>query len=86
MNSYIMIVNNKFRRLCEDCNPEALIMLKEYGIENGSKIDILYYDGKMYKGRLLVAGEDPNNEPVIWFKSRKNLFPISEAYVIINRK
>lgn len=85
MNSYTMIVNRKFRRLCEECNPEALVMLKKYGIENGSKIDILY-DGELYKGKLLVAGEDPENEPVIWFKSRRNLIPISEADAIINKE
>lgn len=84
MNSYTMIVNNKFRNLCEDYNPEALTMLKEYGIENGSKIEILY-DDKLYKGKLLAAGEYPENEPVIWFKGRKRLIPISESDVIINR-
>lgn len=84
MNSYTMIINNKFRRLCEDYNPEALTMLKEYGIENHSKIEILY-DNKLYKGKLLVAGENPENEPVIWFKGRKRLIPIFEADVIINR-
>ena len=83
MNRYIMIVNNKFRRFCEDCNPEALTMLKEYGIENGTKIEILY-DGRTHKGELLVAGEDLENEPVIWFKGRGNLIPISEVDVIIN--
>lgn len=83
MNSYTMIVSNKFRRLAEDYNPAALTMLKEYSIENGTKIEILY-DGRMHKGKLLVAGEDLENEPVIWFKGRGNLIPISEVDVIIN--
>ena len=83
MNSYTMIVNNKFRRLTEDCNPEALTMLKEYGIENGTKIEILY-DGRTHKGELLVAGEDLENEPVIWFQKGKTLIPMPEADVIIN--
>lgn len=64
MNKFIMIVNNRFRKLAEDCNPKALTMLKEYGIENGTKIEILY-DDKTYSGKLLVAGGDPENEPVI---------------------
>lgn len=84
MNSYTMIVSNKFRRLTEDCNPEALTMLKEYGIENGTKIGILY-DGRTHKGELLVAGEDLENEPVIWFRGCSgHLIPLSEADMIVN--
>lgn len=85
LNGDTMMVNNKFRRLCEDNNPEALTMLKEYGIENHSKIEILR-DGTTYVGELLVLGEDRENGPVIWFRGcSKRLIPISEAAVIINK-
>lgn len=85
MNSDKMIVTNKFKRLCEAHNPEALTMLKEYGITNHSKIEILR-DGTVYVGELLVFGEDPENEPVIQFRGRsKRLIPIFEGDVIINR-
>ena len=85
MNNFIMMVNNRFRKLAEDCNPEALTMLKEYGIENGTKIEILY-DGRTHKGELLVAGEDLENEPVIWFQKGggKKLIPIFEAVMMVN--
>lgn len=85
LNSDKMVVTNKFRRLCEDCNPEALTMLKEYGIVNHSKIEILR-DGTTYVGELLVLGEDRENKPVIRFRGRsKRLIHISEGDVIINR-
>lgn len=84
MSSYAMIVNNKFRRLCEDYSPEALTTLKEYGIENGNRI-VVMWGGTPYKGKLLVAGEDPKNTPVIWFNGRGNLIPIPEVDVIVRR-
>ena len=77
-----MIITNRLKDLLEDYNPQAVNILKNNGFEDGSKVSALW-QGRMRKGKIMIAGEDPANHPVIWFKGRGTLLiPLPEIDVI----
>lgn len=74
----MIIVSDRMKRLAESYDPEILSILKKVGIEDGTRVEV-FIDGRKYKGKIIVEGEDPVNKPVIWFKGKGSLYPLPDV-------
>lgn len=67
------------KHLVEEHNPKAIDELSMLGMSQGTNIEVRLEGKKWFKGKLHIAGEDPINKPVIWFKGKGTLIPLYEV-------
>ena len=69
------------KHLVEECNPKAIDELSMLGMSNGTNVEVKLEGKKWFKGKLHIAGEDPINKPIIWFKGKGKgtLIPLYEV-------
>ena len=67
------------KHLVSEYNPKAIDELSRLGMSQGTNIEVRLDGKKWFKGKLHIAGQDPINKPVIWFKGKGKLIPLYEV-------